>query len=62
MSYAVGTHIGHVPKWKPDSPAAAWYMLIFLHKTFARSANVLCKSLESSALPEAESSVGSMTA
>ena len=28
-SYAVGIQTGRLTRWKPDSPAAAWYCFIF---------------------------------
>jgi hypothetical protein len=31
-TYAVGPQTEHVPRWKPDSPAAAWYAFFFLQK------------------------------
>ncbi len=42
---------------KLDSPADAWDVYMLLHKKVTRSATFLCKSMESSTLPEAHRAV-----
>jgi len=53
---------GRFMRWKPDSPAAAWYSLFFFTKNFAQSAKFFVKKKESPALPEATFPFGSVTA
>jgi hypothetical protein len=59
-SYAVDMQTGHPTRWKPDSPAAAWYFFLF-HKKFTTW--IFCeKDPVSSALPDAEMPFGFVTA
>jgi hypothetical protein len=52
---------GRFTRWKPDSPAAAWYAFYLFHKKFTLW--IFCeKDQESSTLPEAQRSSGSVTA
>jgi hypothetical protein len=38
-SYAVAMQTERLTRWKPDPPAAAWYMLIFLTKILHKVQN-----------------------
>jgi len=39
--YAVRLQTGQLPRWNPDSPAAAWDCFSLFHTIFAHSANVV---------------------
>jgi hypothetical protein len=38
--FAVGVQTGRFTRWKPDSPAAAWYLIFLFHEMLARRANI----------------------
>ncbi|MFP4437747.1 MAG: hypothetical protein ACLFVO_10895, partial [Chloroflexaceae bacterium] len=52
-SYAVDVQTGHLTRWKPDAPAAAWYLFFFFTKHLHRVQMFCEKEWKSSALPEA---------
>jgi hypothetical protein len=50
-SYAVRVQTGRLTRWKPDSPAAAWYVFFFFTNILHVVQNVREKDMGSSALP-----------
>ncbi len=56
-TYAVGVWTGRLPRWKPDSPAAAWYCFFLFTKFWLKEPKFREQELVSSVLPEAISPV-----
>jgi len=56
-SYAVSIQIERLTRWKPDSPAAAWYCFLFSTKNCLGEPIFRGKDLVFSALPEASRAV-----
>jgi len=61
-TYAVDVQTGRLTRWKPASPAAAWYVFDLFGKKVALRATFFPKRMVGSALPEAKFPFGFVTA
>jgi len=61
-SYTVDDQTGRLTRWKPDSPAAAWYCFIFFTKFWLGEPKFHEKDLVSSTLLEAKNTLPWRTA